>query len=145
MGEQPKELYQAGELILPQWQAVDHLSQVSGSALSHTLDLRKIQEHEDWSPDCENLTASVTNNLFNFTIRSVDKTQLSSENVMISPFNRAVVENPGGTIFVGAWSRPLTLPSVCQSEYCSAVVLRQEISNLLIELSSAFCAHLKHM
>ena len=85
MGEQPKELYQAGELILPQWQAVDHLSQVSGSALSHTMDLRKIQEHEDWSPDCENLTASVTSNLFNFTMRSVEKSQLSSENVMIVP------------------------------------------------------------
>merc|ERR1719507_1008128 len=69
---------------------------VPGSALSHTLDLRKIQLHEDWSPDCENLTASVTSNLFNFTMR-------------------AVVENPDGTIFNGTWSRPLTLPAVCQN------------------------------
>ena len=85
MEEQPKDSDQAGELILPHSQAVDHLSQVSGSALSHTMDLRKIQEHEDWSPDCENLTASVTSNLFNFTMRSVEKSQLSSENVMIVP------------------------------------------------------------
>ena len=42
---------------------------------------------------------------------------------MIFLFNRAVVENPSGTIFEGAWSRPLTLPAVCQSEYCWAVVL----------------------
>ena len=124
--------------------------QVSGSALSHIMDLRKIQEREDWSPDCENLTASVTSNRFNFTMRSVDETQLSSENVMFFLFDRAVVANPDGNIFVGEWSRPLTLPAVCQSEYCSSVVLRQEISNLLIELSPALCAltklaHLKRM
>ena len=108
-------------------QALDHLSQVPGSALSHTLDLRKIQLHEDWSPDCENLTASVISNRFNFTMRSVDETQLSSENVMFFLFDRAVVANPDGNIFVGEWSRPLTLPAVCQSEY---VLLDRSIASI---------------
>ena len=40
------------------------------------MDLRKMQDGEDWSPDCENLTASVTSNPFNFTMRSIDKTKL---------------------------------------------------------------------
>ena len=102
------------------------------------MDLRRIQDREDWSPDCENLTASVTSNRFNFTMRSVNKTEFWSENVTIFFPIRAVVANPGGDIFVGGWSRPITLPAVCQSEYCWAVVLRQEISNLLIELVFGF-------
>ena len=48
------------------------------------------------------------------------------------------MNNSDGDIFEGDWSRPLTLPAVCQSEYCSAVVLRQEIENLSIELFQLF-------
>ena len=91
------------------------------------MDLRKIQEREDWSPDCDNLTASVTSNRYSFTMRSVAKIQF--ENVTNFDLVRAVVANVGGEIFVGDWSRALTLPAICQSEYCKPlVVLRQEIS-----------------
>jgi len=101
--------------------------QVSGSALSHTMDLRKIQEREDWSPDCENLTASVTSNRFNFTMR-------------------AVVANPDGNIFVGEWSRPLTLPAVCQNPppwgvIITAVVLTTVGAGLLFIILYKFSCH----
>ena len=52
--------------------------QVSGSLLTQTLDLRKIEKTEDWSPDCENVTASVTSNRYKFTMRSVNCQIVSS-------------------------------------------------------------------
>ena len=38
------------------------------------MDLRKMEDGEDWSPDCENLTASAASNRYSFSMRSVDKT-----------------------------------------------------------------------
>ena len=45
--------------------------QVEGSAYSLTIDLRRVQEDEDWSPDCDNVTTSQNSNKYNFTIRYV--------------------------------------------------------------------------
>jgi len=105
--------------------------QVAGSASSHTMDLRRIQDREDWSPDCENLTASVTSNRFNFTMR-------------------AVVANPGGDIFVGGWSRPITLPAVCQNPppwgaIITAVVLTTVGAALLFIILYKFSCHCNDM
>ena len=43
--------------------------QVDGSASRLTIDLRRVQEDEDWSPDCDNVTTSKNSNKYNFTIR----------------------------------------------------------------------------
>jgi len=59
---------------------------------------------------------------------------------------RAVVANPDGNIFVGEWSRPLTLPAVCQNPppwgvIITAVVLTTVGAGLLFIILYKFSCH----
>lgn len=72
------------------------IKMVKGFAQTYTMDLSKVQEDEDWSPDCENVTASTITNMFNFSIR-------------------AVVKNEEGEVLTGEWSKPRTVPAFCQT------------------------------
>ena len=86
--------------------------QVSGSLLTQTLDLRKIEKTEDWSPDCENVTASVTSNRYKFTMRSVNCQMLIVKSFhlffIIFSVNCQIVSSFFFKFVIGPWWRILT-------------------------------------